>query len=361
MSFTVLNVAYPLAPVKDDTAGGAEHVLSMIDSALVKAGHKSLVIASEGSSPSGILLPTPAYTGKINSSVEKSAHLSHKSAIDRALDNWNIDLVHMHGIDFDSYIPDPGIPVLVTLHLPIQWYNERSFSLKRPDTYLNCVSRSQMQSAPAIKNMVPYIENGIVINDYTIDKNNKGDFALSLGRVCEEKGYHCALDAAKIANIKLIIAGELFPYEYHQQFFYHEILPRLDNDKYKFIGPVGKEKKKDLLSKARCLLVPSLVPETSSLVAMEALASGTPVIAYPQGALKEIIENNKTGFLVNSIDEMAQAINKIDEIDPDLCRKTAENRFSADIMIKKYFDLYDKIIKKTIHLPQQVLRRLPYE
>ena len=103
---------------------------------------------------------------------------------------------------------------------------------------------------------------------------------MALGRICPEKGYHIALDAAARAGVPMVLAGEVFRYPAHEQYFRDEIAPRLDASR-RFIGPVGLHRKRRLLSEARCLLAPSLAPETSSLVAMEALACGTPVIAFP--------------------------------------------------------------------------------
>ena len=102
-----------------------------------------------------------------------------------------------------------------------------------------------------------------------------------------------------------------------------------------------------LLAGARCLLVPSLVPETSSLVAMEAIASGTPVIAWCSGALPEIVSDGRTGFLVNSVEQMADAISRVESIDPSACRGEAKQRFSSERMIADYLSLYRSILACT--------------
>jgi glycosyltransferase involved in cell wall biosynthesis len=114
--------------------------------------------------------------------------------------------------------------------------------------------------------------------------HKKHRFAAALGRICPEKGFHLALTAARKAGMPLILAGQLFRYPAHEAYFEKEILPRLDKER-RFIGRVGSVAKRWLLSSAQCLLVPSLVSETSSLVSMEALACGTPVVAFRAGAL----------------------------------------------------------------------------
>src|SRR5689334_14368807 len=117
------------------------------------------------------------------------------------------------------------------------------------------------------------------------------------------------------------------------------MLTRLDRQR-KFHGSVGMEQKRRLLTGARCLLVPSLVAETSSLVAMEALACGTPVIAFRSGALPEIVEHGRTGFLVNDERQMADAIAAVGTLDPAACREIAGRRFSLEKMVDAYFAIY---------------------
>ncbi|PYQ58699.1 MAG: glycosyltransferase family 4 protein, partial [Acidobacteria bacterium] len=168
-------------------------------------------------------------------------------------------------------------------------------------------------------------------------------------RICSEKGYHQALDAAREAGVPLILAGEVFPYEDHRRYFREEIAPRLGPGA-RFLGPLGLARKRRLLAAARCLIVPSRVAETSSLVAMEALACGTPVVAFRAGALPEIVEHGRTGFLVADVPEMARALRDVETLAPAVCREEAERRFSAETMISRYFDLYRQLGAPTVHV-----------
>jgi glycosyltransferase involved in cell wall biosynthesis len=335
---TVLSVAYPLAPVSVDAVGGAEQVLARLDLALARAGHRSVVVACAGSEVAGTLVPTPRRDGPLDQAARAAAHAAHRRAIEDALRCWPVDLVHLHGIDFHAYLPPPGVPALATLHLPLAWYPEQALRPQRPLTWLHAVSAAQRRDGPADLDLLPDIPNGVNVDRLAARHARRG-FALALGRICPEKGIHLALDAAKRAGVSLLLAGEVFRYAEHEAYFEREIAPRLDRRR-RFLGPVGFARKRRLLTAARCLLVPSLVAETGSLVAMEALACGTPVVAFPSGALADVVEHGVTGFLVRDAQEMAEAIAAAGALDPEACRAAARARFSADRMAERYLALY---------------------
>jgi glycosyltransferase involved in cell wall biosynthesis len=340
MMMTVVNVAYPLAPVHPDTAGGAEQVLAELDSALVRAGHRSIVIACDGSRTAGELVTVPRPPGQFDPHRIEQAQERHHRALCDVLQRHRVDLVHMHGVDFHAYLPPSGVPVLATLHLPIAWYSSEALRPRRSDTWLNCVSATQQAACPPSRSLLPPIENGV---PPFCGRHAKRAFALMLARICPEKGVHIAIDAAKRAGVPLLIAGEVFPYPDHQHYFAEEVQPRLDRWR-RFIGPVSPARKRRLLAAARCLLVASLVPETSSLAAREALSSGTPVVGFARGALADIIETGRTGFLVDTAQAMADAIGKAASIDPEACRRVARERFPLQPMIDRYFSIYAKLV-----------------
>ena len=337
MKLTVLNVAYPLAPVGPDAVGGAEQVLTAIDEALGKSGHRSIVIAGRDSVVSGELISLPDFTGVYDADAMRRARRHCGIAIQEALSRWSIDLVHLHGVDFHAYLPPPGVPVLATLHLPVSWYPSEIFRYERPSTFLHCVSETQNRDCPPCGYLLPPIRNGVEIP--FAKRPMEGDYALAIGRICPEKGFHLAIEACTLAGIPLKLAGKVFPYEAHEKYFRDEVLPRLGN-RHVYAGPVGREAKFGLYANARCLIVASTAPETSSLVALEALACGTPVIAFRNGALPEIITEGKTGFLVDTVEEMARAIARASEIDPEKCRQAVRTRFSIASMTERYLELY---------------------
>ena len=139
-----------------------------------------------------------------------------------------------------------------------------------------------------------------------------------------------------------MVAGAIFPYDAHQKYFQEQLLPLL-SPPHRYLGAAGFLQKIRLLAEARCLLVPSLVEETSSLVTMEALACGTPVIAFRAGAMTEMIDDGRTGFLVRDTAEMAVAIERAGEIAGEECRREAAMRFAAGTMTARYFELYEQI------------------
>lgn len=339
---TVLSVAYSLATVEPGSVGGAEQVLGAIDRALVAGGHCSIVIACDGSLVAGELRATPAAPRPITSAAFAPAHTAQRRAIAEALARFPVDLVHMHGIDFHRYLPPPGVPTLVTLHLPAAWYPPEVFTPARPHTYVHCVSESQRRACPRGARLLPSIENGVAAERDVAHVQPRDD-VVALGRICPEKGYHLALDAARMAHVRMRLAGRVFAYPEHRRYYREEIRPRLDEQR-RFLGPVYGGTKRRLLSGARCVLVPSLAPETSSLVAMEALALGTPVVAFSSGALAEIVEPGVTGYLVHDTAEMAEAIGAARELDRNVCRRIALARFSAARMTSRYIARYRAIV-----------------
>ncbi|MBV8362602.1 MAG: glycosyltransferase [Deltaproteobacteria bacterium] len=335
---TILNVAYPFAPVSLDAVGGAEQVLAMIDNGLVDAGVESIVIGAEGSRTRGVLIELPA-SQIIDDDARSQTYHCYTQAILATIAQRRVDLVHMHGVDFAHYIPDAGVPVLVTLHLPLDYYQHPLIHWRH--TVFNAVSEWQRRQC-AVHIPVELVCNG-VDTEALSPVSPKEDFVLALGRICPEKGFHLALDAAAYAGMNCILAGQVYGYADHRRYFSQEILPRLNGHR-RFIGPAAGALKRRLLSAAKCVLIPSLVDESSSLVGMEALACGTPVVAFRRGALTEIVSHQRTGFLVDDVEQMAEAIRQVHDIDVHACREDACQRFSAKQMVRNYLHLYKSIL-----------------
>ena len=340
----ILNIAFALAHVADDSNGGAEQVLGQLDRAATAAGHESVVVAAETSQVSGTLFGTPPQPRTIRKNYYEFRYAEHMAKIREALATGPFDLVHMHGYDFHEFIPTIDAPILVTLHLPLSWYPQWIYNIQQPGLFMNCVSASQRLMAPLSPLIVRTITNGVRMPEMDLAASNDRKYAVILGRICPEKGTHVGIQAAKKAGVPVLVAGSVAGFPEHLAYFKERVQPSL-NGAAKFVGSIGYAEKTELLRKAKCLLVPTSAPETSSLVSMEALACGTPVIAFRSGALPEIIEHDKSGFLVDSEDEMSDAIGKAHEIDPSYCRRTAVERFSAERMTREYLEWYEHVVR----------------
>ena len=341
MSLTVLSVGYPLAAVSPDSAGGAEQILAALDCSLVANGHRSIVVAPDGSCVAGRLHAISPVPADLDDAAKRRAQAETAAAIAAVRARESIDLVHLHGIDFPAYLPEPGVPVLATLHLPPNWYPAGALSPTRPDTWVHCVSDAQHAVCPPSSRLLAPIGNGVPVEALQARHAKRG-FALFLGRICPEKGVHLAIAAAREAGVPLLIAGQVYSYADHRRYFEEHVRPALGPG-CRFLGPVGFARKRRLLTAARCLLVPSLAAETSSLVAREAAACGTAVIAFPNGAMAETVQHGRTGFIVKDVAAMATAIREVGRIDPEFCRADAAERFSEAAMVAHYLARYGRL------------------
>jgi glycosyltransferase involved in cell wall biosynthesis len=210
------------------------------------------------------------------------------------------------------------------------------------------VSRSQANGFSNIPRVLGVVPNGIALDGFIGAEEELAvprSGLLWLGRICEEKAPHIALDIANRAGLAITLAGQVYPFSYHQQYFEREISQRLQRmaNGYWVESPSFTEKVR-LLKTAEALLITSQVDETSSLVAMEAAACGTPVIALDRGALPEVVRNGVTGFVVNNVLEAAEAIGAIGRISREACWKHAQQNFSSHRMAERYAEMYEALL-----------------
>lgn len=345
----VLYVAYPLLPISEHSAGGAEQMLLAVERAMHAGGHATTVAACAGSSVSGELFAT----GDGADTADQFERRSQEQT--RLLLDWlregaaeRFDLVHDMSGGFWQHADGLRIPVMATLHLPPQLYKDANFSIIPSCVSFNCVSQSQMREFRNLPRVLGVAPNGIPVENFceAIVPIDARQYFLWLGRICEEKGPHTALDVARAASVKLIVAGTVYPFLYHQKYFAREIIPRFKRagNQAKYVPRPTFAEKVDLIRNARALLITSEVNETSSVVAMEAAACGTPVVALHRGALPEVIAEGVTGFVVDDADQMASALRWVSEIKPENCRAYAHQHYSAKRMADAYEELYRKLI-----------------
>ncbi len=343
---SILSVAYPLFPVSADSAGGAEQILFLLERGLVAAGHRSFVVAAHGSQVSGTLFPTRAACTHITEEDRRQAQVEHRARIVQAISQEQIDLIHFHSLDFSDYLPASQATMLATMHLPPSWYSADAFV--DPRVFLACVSQTQAQAAPKNRKYA-VVENGVDLIGGS-DEQPLRNALLWLGRICPEKGTDIALRVAHKLGMPINVAGPVHGFDTHLSYFDEQVRPLFDGSRC-YLGPVGRFQKARLLQNAKALLVPSLAPETSSLVAMEAISAGTPVIAFRSGALPEIVEHGTTGFIVDSEDKMAEAVASLGHLDSKVCLEQAAARFSATNMVERYLALYQDLVITRRHLP----------
>ena len=350
----ILYVAYPLLTVCEESAGGAEQVLWTLEREMARRGALTTVAASAGSRVSGELFST----GKPCTQPDdyERRRIEHEDRVvelvrRRARQGRAFDLIHDQSGSFWKRSAEVDAPVLATLHLPRSFYPAASFSDVAENVSFNCVSESQARSFAGLRALIGVVANGIALdyfgNEQESDsrlKTGQRRGLLWLGRICEEKAPHLALEIAARAGIPITIAGQVYPFSYHQQYFDREIVPRLRQMPHvEYVSSPKAAGKRRLLREARALLITSLAEETSSLVAMEAAASGTPVIAFRRGALPEVAQEGMTGFLVESVDQVMTALQQVSSITRTSCVRHAREHFSAVRMADRYAVLYKRL------------------
>lgn len=351
----ILYVAYPLLTVSDESAGGAEQVLWTLERQMTSRGLATTVAASAGSRVSSELFTTGEPCRAPDDFERRNQEHQDRVVefIRRQRDGSPFHLVHDMSGSFWPRASEVDATVLSTLHLPRSFYAEQLFANVPGNVFFNCVSRSQARSFTDLPRLQGVVTNGIALDllpAYTDREPRRG--LLWLGRICEEKAPHLALEIAHRAGMPITLAGQLYPFSYHREYFDREMAPRLRFPKVSYIDSPSRPLKRRLLRESRAVLITSQVDETSSLVAMEAAASGTPVIAFARGALPEIVGHGTTGFLVDDSEGAVQALRRVDGIDSSACVRHAWQNFSDVAMADGYTSLYDRLLKPSGSQPR---------
>lgn len=242
----------------------------------------------------------------------------------------------------------PKVPVVYTLHDPIyQWYRELFELYHSPNQHFISISNNQRNDAPDL----PYLEtvyNGTNVDLFTFSDEHE-DYLLYTGRIAPEKGVKEAIQVAKASNHRLLIIG---PVNHGSQGYFDQyIRPELD-ERILYLGRMDQDLLPKYYQKAKAVLTPIQWEEPFGLTTIEAMACGTPVISLHRGAAPEIIKNGKTGFVVNSITEMIEAVGKVESLNRADCRRHVEEQFSVPQMV----DNYERAFCKLLHMqpPRQL-------
>ena len=318
--------------------GAWETVASNITEGLVARGWKNVTLFATKQS---------VTSAKLDGWIEKG-YEEDKSQVPLVSTCLHISKVMQRAGEFDlihnnfdylplTYAPLIKTPMLTTIHgfsEPdiLRVYHDHQ------DTYYVSISDSDRDPG------LPYVAtvyNGIDLSNLTF-RPEPGDKLVHYGRIHNDKGTHLAIEVAKKSGMDLIIAGII----QDQDYFDNLVKPYINESSIQFIGPVNPGQRDALLKEAYAVLHLNTIPERFGLVMAESMAAGVPVIAMDLGSCREVIADKQTGYLVNSVDEAAEAVGKINHIDRKKCRQRVEENFTIDKMVEGYEKVYAEIFQR---------------
>jgi glycosyltransferase involved in cell wall biosynthesis len=339
-------LAPPWISVPASGYGGVESVVSTLTEELVARGHDVTLLCAPGSRSTArvVTLLGEAHPHEIERSVYEADHVARAfAAIDGAAPDVRFDVVHDHcGFTALAMADRIDTPIVHTLHGPFTPSTAAFYSHHGSKAALVAISDAQLASAPTGLRAIATIPNPIDLNEWRL-REHKSDFLLWIGRMTAEKGPHRAIAAARIAGVPLILAGVIQPGQ--QAFFDREVAPHIDGDRVRFVGEVQGAVKRELFADARALLMPIRWDEPFGMVMVEALASGTPVIAFPEGAARDLVLDGKTGFLVHDEAAMGGAVARLCEIAPSRCRAWVAERCDIGVVASAYEHAYRMVVR----------------
>jgi glycosyltransferase involved in cell wall biosynthesis len=336
-------LAPPWIAVPPPGYGGVESVVSTLTEALVARGHRVTLFCAPGSRSSAevVTMLDEHHPDEIERSLHEVDHVARVfEEIDMAPPGRGFDVVHDHcGFTGLAMADRLETPLVHTMHGQFTRSTAAFYARHGRKGMLVGISQAQLDSvaAPAGLGAVAAICNPIDVRSWPL-RTEKEAYVLWVGRMSPDKGPHRAIRAAREAGVPLVLAGVV--QRGQQAFFEREVAPHLDGDRVRYVGEVGGAEKRALFAGARALLVPIRWEEPFGMVMVEALASGTPIIAFPEGAARELVVEGETGFLVDDEAAMAAAIDRVDAIDPCACRDWVTAHCDADAVALAYERVY---------------------
>ena len=338
-------IAPPWFPLPPQRYGGIEFVVSLLTEGLVKHGHDVTLFASGDSRTRADL--SFIFAQAPFEQIENGGHLEVVHSLAAYKRAKEFDVIHDHdglasramGALVHSLL---GTPVVATLHGPADATTVEMLSSLRHDLAFIAISDYQRNGFPDL-HFVGTIPNAVDVEHMPFQAE-KDDFFLFIGRMSEDKGAHNAIEVARRLDSRLIMAGKVN--EGPERAYYAERVEPYLSDRIHFRGEVDHETKMELYKRAKCTLFPIQWPEPFGLVMIESMACGTPVIAMRHGSVPEVMEHGRTGFIVDTVDEMVEAAKHIDEIDPAECRKAVEERFGIDHFVVQHEAAYEQLLRE---------------
>lgn len=333
-------------PVPPRTYGGIELMLSTLTEELVRRGHEVTLFAS-GDSFTGAKLVPVVKKALWRARDVRNPHAPIIQLIKEVYDRrGEFDIIHNHFnfFPFPLSLHKDLPPILTTVHRPIDEYYADVMRAYSEMKYC-AISEDHRQSIESFNiPVVGTIPNGVDPERYEYNEKPE-DYLLYIGRLNSQKGVVDAIDVAKKMGERLLVAGNSAGME-EQLFFMRELEPLLNDDLISFRGQVNFPDKVSLFKNAKALLFPIHRREPFGLVMIEAMACGTPVIAYRSGSVPEVIEHGRTGFIVDSKEEMMEAVKHLSSIKRSACRQAVEDKFTLQTMADRYEELYAKLLQK---------------
>ncbi|GAA0892731.1 glycosyltransferase family 4 protein [Fulvivirga kasyanovii] len=342
MKIAQISPLYESVPPK--LYGGTERVVSYLTEELVRQGHDVTLFASGDSKTNAKLVSLTEDALRLKDVQDPLAH--HIAQMQEVIEHAHeFDVMHFHTdylhFPFSSLLNKPH---LTTLHgrldIPDLVYVYHKFK-KQP---LVSISDSQRKGMPVDVNWIGTVYHGLPLDLYRKGEGD-GDYVAFIGRISPEKRPDRAIQIAKEAGIKIKIAAKIDTAD--EDYYQRMIKQLMEQPHVEFIGEIGEDRKGEFLGKAKALLFPIDWPEPFGMVMIEAMACGTPVIAYNHGSVPEVIDKGESGFIVDNVAESVRALENIDLIDRNKVRETFEKRFSTGVMARNYMELYQSLIPST--------------
>jgi glycosyltransferase involved in cell wall biosynthesis len=353
-------VAPPWFQLPPTGYGGIEAVVADLVAQLVRRGHEVHLVAA-GPHRTAAQHHHASFdrppSGRLGESFPEVIHAAYAAEVLAGLD---LDLVHDHSLAGVLSARGRPVPTLVTMHGPATGDYGRIIGLLGRTVRLVAISDAQRASAPGLP-WIGRVHNGIDVASYPL-VTDKDDYLLWLGRFTRDKGPHVAIDVARAVGRRIVLAGKLIEPD-EQAFFRAEIEPRLGPG-VEYVGEADAVRKRQLFSRARCLVFPLQWDEPFGIVMAEAMACGTPVVALRRGSVPEVVEHEVAGFVVDSVEELCAAVDTCDDLDPKACREVASRRFDLSVMADGYERAYHALLTgrpTTVSAPAapSVTRRAP--
>jgi glycosyltransferase involved in cell wall biosynthesis len=343
-------VAPPWFPVPPTGYGGIESVCAGLVDGLVERGHDVTLIGAGQDDTDATRFFAATKEPQSDSVGDALTEVRHAVAASQVIGGLDVDVIHDHTAAGPLVAAGLEIPTVVTAHGPVDgelgdYYGNLSRyyrDLGERISYVS-ISNSQRAGAPDLP-WAATVYNGIRVSDHDF-RCDKDDFVLFIGRCCPEKAPELAVHAARDAGRKLVALTKCREPD-EKDHFEQVVEPLLGSD-VEWLEEPPKERKHDLLARARALVMPIQWDEPFGMVMIEALASGTPVVALRRGAVPEIVEDGMTGFICDEPAELPTAIERAGEIDSDTCRQVVENRFSLQTMARGYEQVYIGAIERS--------------